>query len=103
MRVLGCLWFKATAAAPIGKDVLDYFLKLNIPIYEVYGMSESTGPHVRALYFVFTPADVLAARLAPHWVVRAGIGRLHNRRTWMTLKDLKSRSTSPIRKAMVKF
>lgn len=34
-----------TGAAPITKDTLEYFMSLNIPIYEVYGMSESTGPH----------------------------------------------------------
>ncbi|KAI5088267.1 long-chain-fatty-acid--CoA ligase ACSBG2 isoform X1, partial [Silurus meridionalis] len=34
-----------TGAAPITKDTLDYFLSLNIPIYELYGMSESTAPH----------------------------------------------------------
>ncbi|XP_060763020.1 long-chain-fatty-acid--CoA ligase ACSBG2-like isoform X2 [Neoarius graeffei] len=34
-----------TAAAPITKDTLEYFMSLNIPIYELYGMSESTGPH----------------------------------------------------------
>jgi len=34
----------ATAAAPIAKETLDYFLSLNIPIFEIYGMSESTGP-----------------------------------------------------------
>ncbi len=33
-----------TAAAPIGKDTLEFFLSLGIPIYEVYGMSECTGP-----------------------------------------------------------
>jgi len=36
--------FCATAAAPISKETLDYFLSLNIPIYEIYGMSECTGP-----------------------------------------------------------
>ncbi|MCI4392639.1 hypothetical protein PGIGA_G00148130 [Pangasianodon gigas] len=34
-----------TGAAPITKDTLEYFMSLNIPIYELYGMSESTGPH----------------------------------------------------------
>jgi long-chain-fatty-acid--CoA ligase ACSBG len=34
----------ATAAAPISKETLDFFLSLNIPIFEIYGMSESTGP-----------------------------------------------------------
>ncbi|XP_036383253.1 long-chain-fatty-acid--CoA ligase ACSBG2-like [Megalops cyprinoides] len=34
-----------TGAAPITKDTLEYFMSLNIPLYELYGMSESTGPH----------------------------------------------------------
>ncbi len=33
-----------TAAAPIGKSTLDFFFSLGIPIMEVYGMSECTGP-----------------------------------------------------------
>jgi long-subunit acyl-CoA synthetase (AMP-forming) len=33
-----------TAAAPISKDTLDFFLSLGIPLLEVYGMSECTGP-----------------------------------------------------------
>ncbi len=33
-----------SGAAPIARDTLDFFLSLGIPIYEVYGMSESTGP-----------------------------------------------------------
>ncbi|XP_072353272.1 long-chain-fatty-acid--CoA ligase ACSBG2-like isoform X2 [Scyliorhinus torazame] len=34
-----------TGAAPITKDTLEFFLSLRIPIFELYGMSESTGPH----------------------------------------------------------
>ncbi|XP_026858704.2 long-chain-fatty-acid--CoA ligase ACSBG2-like, partial [Electrophorus electricus] len=34
-----------TGAAPITKDTLEYFMSLNIPVYELYGMSECTGPH----------------------------------------------------------
>ncbi|XP_029294937.1 long-chain-fatty-acid--CoA ligase ACSBG2-like isoform X2 [Cottoperca gobio] len=34
-----------TGAAPITKDSLEYFMSLNIPLLELYGMSESTGPH----------------------------------------------------------
>ncbi|XP_066512539.1 long-chain-fatty-acid--CoA ligase ACSBG2-like [Hoplias malabaricus] len=34
-----------TGAAPITKDTLEYFMSLNIQLYELYGMSESTGPH----------------------------------------------------------
>uniref|UniRef100_A0A674NBK3 Long-chain-fatty-acid--CoA ligase ACSBG2 n=1 Tax=Takifugu rubripes TaxID=31033 RepID=A0A674NBK3_TAKRU len=34
-----------TGAAPITKDTLEFFLSLDIPLYELYGMSESSGPH----------------------------------------------------------
>ncbi|MED6272780.1 Long-chain-fatty-acid--CoA ligase acsbg2 [Characodon lateralis] len=34
-----------TGAAPITKDTLEYFMSLNIPVKELYGMSESSGPH----------------------------------------------------------
>ncbi|XP_028569405.2 long-chain-fatty-acid--CoA ligase ACSBG2 isoform X2 [Podarcis muralis] len=34
-----------TGAAPITRDTLEYFLSLDICIYELYGMSESSGPH----------------------------------------------------------
>ncbi len=33
-----------SGAAPIGKDVLDFFSSLDLPIQEVYGQSEDTGP-----------------------------------------------------------
>ncbi len=38
-----CRFFVSTAA-PISKDTLEFFLSLGIPITEVYGMSECTGP-----------------------------------------------------------
>jgi long-subunit acyl-CoA synthetase (AMP-forming) len=38
-----CRIFISTAA-PISMDTLEYFMSLNIPITEVYGMSECTGP-----------------------------------------------------------
>ncbi|KAG9354120.1 hypothetical protein JZ751_012244, partial [Albula glossodonta] len=38
-----------TGAAPITKDTLEYFMSFNIPLYELYGMSESTGPHTVSL------------------------------------------------------
>ncbi|XP_041856454.1 long-chain-fatty-acid--CoA ligase ACSBG2-like [Melanotaenia boesemani] len=37
--------FCCTGAAPITKETLDYFMSLNIPVKELYGMSESSGPH----------------------------------------------------------
>ncbi|MBN1209419.1 MAG: long-chain fatty acid--CoA ligase [Myxococcaceae bacterium] len=36
--------FFAVSAAPIGKDVLDFFASIDIIIHEVWGMSELTGP-----------------------------------------------------------
>ena len=39
-----CLSLQLTAAAPISLVTLEFFLSLGIPIYEVYGMSECTGP-----------------------------------------------------------
>ena len=33
-----------TSAAPIARDTLEFFLALGIPVLEVYGMSECTGP-----------------------------------------------------------
>lgn len=37
--------FCLTGAAPITKDTLEYFMSLNIPLLEQYGMSECSGPH----------------------------------------------------------
>jgi long-chain-fatty-acid--CoA ligase ACSBG len=36
--------FQMTGAAPIAKETLRYFGSVNLPVYELYGMSESTGP-----------------------------------------------------------
>jgi long-subunit acyl-CoA synthetase (AMP-forming) len=38
-----------TAAAPIARETLDYFLSFGLPLLEVYGMSECTGPATVAL------------------------------------------------------
>ena len=35
---------QVTSAAPISRDTLEFFLALGIPLFEVYGMSECTGP-----------------------------------------------------------
>ncbi|XP_077571558.1 long-chain-fatty-acid--CoA ligase ACSBG2-like [Stigmatopora nigra] len=34
-----------TGSAPISKESLEYFMSLNMPLLELYGMSESSGPH----------------------------------------------------------
>jgi long-subunit acyl-CoA synthetase (AMP-forming) len=48
-KVRGRLGFDATrilavSAAPIAKETLDFFQSLGLPIMEIYGMSECTGP-----------------------------------------------------------
>jgi long-chain-fatty-acid--CoA ligase ACSBG len=42
---LDCAKCCFTGAAPISHDTLNYFASLDIPIYEVFGQSECTGPH----------------------------------------------------------
>ncbi|XP_065508582.1 long-chain-fatty-acid--CoA ligase ACSBG2 isoform X2 [Caloenas nicobarica] len=42
-----------TGAAPITRETLEFFLSLNIPVLELYGMSESTGPHTVSLPHAF--------------------------------------------------
>jgi long-chain-fatty-acid--CoA ligase ACSBG len=34
-----------SGAAPLNKDIVEYFHSLDIPILEIYGMSESSAPH----------------------------------------------------------
>lgn len=41
---MGDLQIAVTAAAPISRDLLVFFHALGIPLYEIYGMSENTGP-----------------------------------------------------------
>lgn len=39
-----------SGAAPITRDTLEFFFSLGIPLCEVYGMSETTGPHIMGLH-----------------------------------------------------
>ncbi|XP_033107079.1 long-chain-fatty-acid--CoA ligase ACSBG2-like [Anneissia japonica] len=40
-RCLHCF----SGAAPLSQETVEYFLGVNIPIYDLYGMSESSAPH----------------------------------------------------------
>lgn len=40
---------QVTAAAPISEETLNYFLSVNLPLYELYGMSECAGPTTLSL------------------------------------------------------
>ncbi|XP_071425048.1 long-chain-fatty-acid--CoA ligase ACSBG1 isoform X2 [Pithys albifrons albifrons] len=42
---LSCCHKHFCGAAPLTTETLHFFLGLNIPLYEAYGMSETTGPH----------------------------------------------------------
>lgn len=37
--------YRVTSAAPISLKTLEYFMSLDMPLFELYGMSESSGPH----------------------------------------------------------
>jgi long-chain acyl-CoA synthetase len=41
---LGSARVMVSGAAPIAKEVIEFFMKLDLPILEVYGQSEDTGP-----------------------------------------------------------
>jgi long-chain acyl-CoA synthetase len=41
---LGAARLCVTGAAPISQEIIQFFMGLDIPIYEVYGQSEDTGP-----------------------------------------------------------
>ncbi|CAK9830889.1 Long-chain-fatty-acid--CoA ligase ACSBG2 [Anthophora retusa] len=47
-----------TGAAPLSTDIKHYFLSLDIPIHEAYGMSESSGAHTLATYDSFRLGSV---------------------------------------------
>uniref|UniRef100_A0A8C0GD36 Long-chain-fatty-acid--CoA ligase ACSBG1 n=1 Tax=Chelonoidis abingdonii TaxID=106734 RepID=A0A8C0GD36_CHEAB len=42
-----------SGAAPLTTETLDFFLSLNIPLYQAYGMSETTGPHCMSGPYVY--------------------------------------------------
>ncbi len=48
LRPLPRMQTQGSSAAPISQKVLEFFLDL--PLYELYGMSESTSPHNLFLY-----------------------------------------------------
>lgn len=67
-----------TGAAPITKDTLEFFLSLDIPLYELYGMSESTGPHTISLpeAFKLTRCASAGSRFSVCFSKRAHVGEI---------------------------
>jgi long-chain acyl-CoA synthetase len=64
-------WYAASGAAPISKSTLEFFLSLDIPIFEIYGQSEVTGaatisyPHAFRLGTVGQTVKGTEIKLAP--------------------------------------
>ncbi len=54
-----------TSAAPISRSTLEFFLALGIPIMEVYGMSECTGPATISMPYKYRTGSV-------GWVIPGG-------------------------------
>ena len=47
-----------SAAAPLSKEVLEYFMSLDIRIWEIYGMSECTGPQLSNTPSLYNPGSL---------------------------------------------
>ncbi|XP_061528355.1 long-chain-fatty-acid--CoA ligase ACSBG2-like [Phycodurus eques] len=59
---LECCRILFTGSAPISKETLEYFMSLNMPLMELYGMSESSGPHTVSTntdYLIFSCGKVM--------------------------------------------
>ncbi|MGH9036006.1 MAG: AMP-dependent synthetase/ligase, partial [Acidimicrobiia bacterium] len=56
---LDCVQVALTGAAPIPRKVLDFFIHLGVPLSEVYGMSECTGP------MTWTPHGIKPGSVGP--------------------------------------
>ncbi|NXD85919.1 ACBG2 ligase, partial [Halcyon senegalensis] len=69
-----------TGAAPIARETLEFFLSLNMPLLEVYGMSESSGPHATSLPHAFKLSscgrEVMGCRTLIHKPDRDGNGEV---------------------------
>ncbi|NXH29959.1 ACBG2 ligase, partial [Myiagra hebetior] len=69
-----------TGAAPITRDTLEFFLSLNIPVLELYGMSESSGPHTISLPHAFKLGSCGKELMGCHTLIhkpdRDGVGEI---------------------------
>ena len=52
---------QVVGAAPIAKNILEFFLDFDIPIYEIYGMSESSRPQT-----VYCDGELGAPKMDTH-------------------------------------
>ncbi|XP_062481162.1 long-chain-fatty-acid--CoA ligase ACSBG2 isoform X1 [Pezoporus occidentalis] len=69
-----------TGAAPISRETLEFFLSLDIPVLELYGMSESTGPHTVSAPHMFRLSScgksILGCETRIHNADQHGVGEV---------------------------
>ncbi|NXP21944.1 ACBG2 ligase, partial [Scytalopus superciliaris] len=69
-----------TGAAPISRETLEFFLSLNILVLELYGMSESSGPHTMSIPHSFKinscGKELTGCRTLIHRPDKDGIGEI---------------------------
>lgn len=84
-----CLEFYVSAA-PIDIKILKYFHSLDIPILEVYGLSECTGPHLANQYNAFKLGSVGRPMLGTDTKIDEDTGELciRGRNTFAGFMDL---------------
>jgi long-chain-fatty-acid--CoA ligase ACSBG len=63
-------------AAPIEAQILKYFASIDIPIMEIFGQSECTGPHSVNMYTAFKVGTVGRPMLGTETMVAEGSGEL---------------------------
>ena len=72
MSVIVILFYVITqlsGAAAVDRSVVEFFMELDVPIYEIYGMSECTGPHAVSLPSecnLYTTNGLLYVMVATH-------------------------------------
>ncbi|KAJ1212718.1 hypothetical protein NDU88_000368 [Pleurodeles waltl] len=69
-----------SGAAPIMRDTLEFFMSLNLPVLELYGMSESSGPHTMCVPSAFrimsTGKEIPGCRTQIYRPVEDGTGEI---------------------------
>jgi long-subunit acyl-CoA synthetase (AMP-forming) len=50
--------YQVTSSAPTSRETLEFFLSLGVPLYELYGLSETTGPATVSAPGAFRPGSV---------------------------------------------
>ncbi|NXF81545.1 ACBG2 ligase, partial [Sclerurus mexicanus] len=91
-----------TGAAPISRETLEFFLSLNILVLELYGMSESSGPHTMSVPHSFKLTscgkELTGCRTLIHKPDRDGVGEVcfSGRHIFMGYLDMEEKTKEAI-------